>query len=366
METLHHQTTNGNIRTFLKSGLFLVLMLLCSFPALADKLESIKKKEISKSFNTGSSDVLEVDNRFGNITVTHWNKNEVSIQVLIEVKARNEERAQANLDRIQINMEKSGRTISAITTLRNQNGNGGNNESFSINYYIKMPANLTADLTQKYGNINMPENNKGKCDLHVKYGNINAGSFTESLNIDAQYGNVDLGTVKTANLDVAYCGNVTLSNANTLNIDSKYSNLNLQDVDKINMEIKYGNFGIENLANGSIEIKYSQGSIQTLKKELYIDALSYSTLNIREVNSDFSSIYAEAHYGNLNINIPSRASFKVKADNMKYGNYSIKGFNVTNSSVEDKVNFRSEINGGKKGRIEFEGNNYSNLKVRTK
>ena len=57
-----------------------------------NKLINIKKKEINKSFNVGKNDILQVDNRYGNITVTHWSKSEVSIRVVIEAKAATRKR----------------------------------------------------------------------------------------------------------------------------------------------------------------------------------------------------------------------------------------------------------------------------------
>ena len=162
----------------------------CSVSGWAAKQESIKKKEINKSFNVGKTTSCKWTTVTETITVTHWSKSEVSIRVVIEAKARNDEKAQAIIDRVNIRMEKMGNTVSAVTSLRSQNGNGGSNESFTINYYVNMPSELTCDLTQKYGNIIMPENNKGKCDLHVKYGNLNGGNFTGPLSIDVQYGNM--------------------------------------------------------------------------------------------------------------------------------------------------------------------------------
>ena len=125
-----------------------------------------------------------MDNRYETLRLRIGARAEVSIRVVIEAKARNDEKAQAIIDRVNIRMEKMGNTVSAVTSLRSQNGNGGSNESFTINYYVNMPSELTCDLTQKYGNIIMPENNKGKCDLHVKYGNLNGGNFTGPLSID--------------------------------------------------------------------------------------------------------------------------------------------------------------------------------------
>ena len=288
----------------------MLLVLFCSVPGWGSKQESIKKKEINKSFNVGKNDILQVDNRYGNITVTHWSKSEVSI-------------------RVDIRMEKMGNTVSAVTSLRSQNGNGGSNESFTINYYVNMPSELTCDLTQKYGNIIMPENNKGKCDLHVKYGNLNGGNFTGPLSIDVQYGNMDISDVDNATLDLAYCG---------------------------------------------------KSSIRELKQGITVDELSYSTLTIKDLASNFDKVNVDARYGNLNIYIDVNASFRVVANNMKYGNckvqggFSIQRRNQDENSVgfdsrddqRNKNNYTLDVNNGKNGRINFEGNSYSNIKVMAK
>ena len=85
MKTAYQHTKKGQ-SCFLRAGLLMLLVLFCSVSGWAAKQESIKKKEINKSFNVGKNDILQVDNRYGNITVTHWSKSEVSIRVVIERK----------------------------------------------------------------------------------------------------------------------------------------------------------------------------------------------------------------------------------------------------------------------------------------
>ena len=116
MKTAYQHTGKGQ-SCFLRAGLLMLLVVFCSVSGWAAKQESIKKKEINKSFNVGKSDILQVDNRYGNITVTHWSKSEVSIRVVIEAKARNEERAQNIIDRISIRMEKTGNSPSTTMSI---------------------------------------------------------------------------------------------------------------------------------------------------------------------------------------------------------------------------------------------------------
>jgi hypothetical protein len=337
------------------------LMLLISSGGQAENADSSKKKEINQSFSVGLSEQLNVDNQYGSITLTHWNQNEVAIRVVVESKANNDNRAQEGLDRVQIELKKSGNTVYALTSFKNSLG--WNNNRITIDYYISMPPRLAAKLSQRYGNINLPETNEGKCELEVKYGNIKAGSFSEPLSIDAGYSNINIEDVSDLKMDLAYCGNVTLRDARTLSIDSKYSHLNIRNAGKVDIDNQYGNIKIQQANSISIESKYGNANVDYIKEELNIGTLDYSTFTLKELNAGFKHVDAEARYGTLKLSISPQASFHVIAEDMKYGNVNINGLKITHSSVENKVDHHYRINGGGDQVIRFEGNNYSNLKI---
>lgn len=350
-----------------RSMLLLAMLLIVSIiSGWAAKPESVKKKEISKSFDLNKGDMLMTDNRYGNTTITHWNKNEASIRVEIEVKTRSDEAAQKVLDRIQVELKKTGDTVSAVTSLKQQNwsGNGNQNERFTINYFISIPSKLDINLSQKYGNINLPDKNEGRSTIQVKYGNLNAGSFTQLLTLQLKYGNMEINDVAKANLDLGYCGNAVIRNAEQLYADNKYSNMEIKNCKQIDLENKYGNVKMGSVGKANMEIKYSEISIGSVSEGLEVGELAYSTLSIKDLSPNFKYINVDARYGNLNIYIPSNASFKVAAENLKYGNHSIGGFNDIEKRTEDKVNHYYEVNGGKNGKIHFDANNYSNIKVK--
>lgn len=341
------------------------VLLLCNLVVLAKPLEKVKKKEINQTFSVSGNDQLKVENKFGNITITHWNKKEVTIRIEIESRADSEEKAQRVLDRIQISIAKNGNQLSAVTTLKEDRGNSGN-QSMTINYYIQMPAKLYADLSQKYGNINLPDKGNYDMAINVKYGNLKAGDFDGDLNMEAKYGNIEVGNLQNAQLDLGYVGNTKIGNAKKLTIDSKYSNLDMQDIQSLHMEIKYGNFSIESANRLDMGLKYSDAKIGTLREVLNLSDLSYSNLKVRALSASFSKVNVESHYGNLEIALPAKASFRVVAENMKYSNCNINGFNITHKQTggdKDK-DCTYEINGGKQPTIYYDGGSYGNLKVK--
>jgi hypothetical protein len=348
---------------YLAKHLWLAGLLLAgtNLAGLAEEADFSKKKELNQSFSVSPNDQLNVDNRYGSITVAHWDKNEVNIRVVIESKARNERRVQEELDKVQVELKKTANTVYAVTSIKNTAG-WNNNSRITIDCYITMPSGLTATLAQKYGNINLPEKNEGKCNIELKYGNLKAGSFTESAVIDAGYGNITLENVKNLRMEVKYCGNVSLGNGDDIYIDSKYSRLKLHDVENLDIDNSYGNITAGNVSSFSIKTRYGNVNIDNVKEILEVNTLDYANLTVDKVDAGFKSIKATARYGTLQLSIPPQAAFQVSAQAMKYGNVRIKGLKMT-SNTEDKEEHYYRINEGGNAWIRFNGNNYSNLRI---
>ena len=85
-----------------------------------------KQKTFERTFEVSANDQLLVNNRYGNVTVAHWNEPKVEIKVVVESRARKESDAQELLDRVQVKLEKAGNQVSGVTDLLPQKGNGRN------------------------------------------------------------------------------------------------------------------------------------------------------------------------------------------------------------------------------------------------
>ena len=91
------------------------MCLLFCLAAQAAEPDELSKKEYEKSFPANKRDELFISNKYGGITITHWDKAEVAFRVVVEVKSRNEQDNKRNLDRIKIKFDKQGNIISGIT-----------------------------------------------------------------------------------------------------------------------------------------------------------------------------------------------------------------------------------------------------------
>lgn len=354
------------IKQFSKALWTVALLWLCGTIAFANPngkpLEAVKTKTVNQTFKVNNGDELAIENRYGEITVTHWNRNEVAIKVEIESRAANDQTAQANLDRISIEMQHIDNKISAETRFANSQQQNHQNVSYQIRYFVQMPAQLKAELSQKYGNINLPAKDNHEMEIEVKYGNLKGGDFVGKLALDARYSNVTLGNLKNGDMYLSYAGDVKIGDAARLQIEVKYSQVEMRKVKALQMESKYSNFKIEEVDDAEIEAKYGDGSINRLKNSLKMEKFDYSDLKVKQVDKQFKEVRLNARYSNVKLDIPASASFKVDADGLKYGSCKLSGFNLSENEISNSTH-RCTVNGGKQGLIRFNGNGYSNLKI---
>src|SRR5471030_776866 len=89
----------------------LSLALLAATAVMAQDAGKEKSKSYSKSYAVSSGDKIKLNNSFGEMKITTWDRNEIKVDVSISAKAMTEQRAQVILDSIRIEDGKSGSDI---------------------------------------------------------------------------------------------------------------------------------------------------------------------------------------------------------------------------------------------------------------
>jgi hypothetical protein len=214
------------------------------------KYEFVKNKTVNKSYNVSSSDKLKIENSFGNVEVHTWNKNEIKVDVTIEVSANNEAHAQKIIDGISVADAKSGGDISFKTSFKDVNNSKGEKSSMKVNYDISMPASNPLRISNEFGATILPDF-KGEVELSSKFGSLTAGTLIKVKAINVEFGKAKIASINDGPVSIKYSsaelgqlsGNIKLnlefSKATKINIDNNlasldakvaYSTLNLRPV----------------------------------------------------------------------------------------------------------------------------------------
>jgi len=210
------------------------------------KYEFVKNKSFSKSYDLGN-DKVNIQNSFGKVEVKTWSKNEVKVDVAIEVSSNVEATAQKIIDGINIT---SGNSSSEVWFKTDNKGNNskGDKTTMNIDYVVYMPASNPLKLSNEFGPTIIPDF-KGEVDLSSKFGSLKAGTLSNIKNVNVEFGKGNFESVGSGNISVKYSkaefsrltGNVKLNfefcgssrvnfdnSATSVDIKASYSTINVK------------------------------------------------------------------------------------------------------------------------------------------
>lgn len=309
-----------------------------SIPQQADDADR-QIKTYSKSYAVDASTRLDINNRYGKVTVNTWSKNEFKVDVQIQVTADRTEDTRKFIDKISIDDRRQGQTVSFKTNIDQENqpdlfGRKTSSRKIEINYVVYMPAQNALDITNKYGNIELPDLD-GKLVINCAYGNLQAKSLTNPDNqIKVSYGDARIGSLRARDLDISY------------------GSLVLGSVDKLNADVKYSSAKIGRITtSGVISIKYGSGlqisNLDENMKNLLVNS-KYSNVKLGLSDNEDADFDVTVHYGSFN-----------------YGNHSVNL--LPKQTVEDKGfnptrNFKGRVGKGDLTRMININSSYSSVK----
>ncbi len=304
-----------------KPGLLLIIALLSA--PLSLKATEVSK-EFHKEYTTTPNTRLDINNKYGDIVVQSWDKDQVVIDVKVTVEYPNQEKAQKLLSYIDVSFDESGNLISAKTVIDDKfsfTGWGGNSKNFSIDYNIKMPAGTALSLTNKYGNTDIDQLN-GLVNLDIKYGNLTAGKLTRGnikpLNsLILSYGKATIDEAGWLDMTLRYVGGIGIEKSQALLLDSKYSKLSLGETSSLVGESKYDNIRIDKINNLVLDNGYSDVKIGELTKKLTYNG-SYGSFEIEDIPAGFDELNTDTRFMGIKLGIAESASYRLDAK-LSYG-----------------------------------------------
>jgi hypothetical protein len=324
-----------------KSGMLLsITLFLISITLSAQEVT----KEFHKEYTAGANTTLDISNRYGDVVIQSWDKDQVVIDVKVTVELPNKERAEKLLNYIDIQFSEGDNLISAKTVIDEKfNFSGwGDSRRFSIDYTVKMPVETALTLANKYGNSDLDDLH-GLVNLDIKYGNITAAKLTRGnvkpLNrLNLAYGKGTIDEAGWLDLTVRYVGKFELTKSQAILLDSKYSKLSLGETSSVVGESKYDNIRIENINNLVLENGYTETNIGVLTKKLSYNG-SYGSFSVDRIPAGFESIDVETRYMGVKLGIDESANYKLDAK-VSYGGlkYNENNFKNQRRIIENNSN----------------------------
>ena len=292
-------------------GMYWMLFLLSTIQVFAyhpDKEQIEKKKNINLSYTISPSDKISLNNQFGDIKVSFWDKKEVRVEVIIVANASSEGRAADFINTVDVTGKKEeGQVIIKTIIDRNEsnysNNNKGEKNSLKVDYQVYMPKSNALQLKNSFGNVYLP-------------------TFTMPLTINQSYGKLMAEDMLNTQSDVtlAFCKNSYIKSMAGGKLKASYSSIKMEKADDFDFNNSFGEIDIKEVGKIDAKISYSSGTIGLVKESSNLKLDFSGDFRVGTLGRNVKELDINANYSPVNIALDDNVTydFDIKAH---YGDF---------------------------------------------
>lgn len=322
-----------------------ILLLICII-SINQLVEAQNKysKTIEKTLAMPANSEFQIENKYGNIEITGWDKSNIEIIANIQVFDKKDDQALDLLNRIQSEIKMIGDVIAVNSEIVDKNPSAMSSffnrinpivldkSNVQINYTIHLPKNVKTDLNNRFGDV-MVNNYFGYFTANVEHGNIIINNDIDEAKIEIKYGNLKVKSVAKANFEIKN-GDIDLKFSKNLIINSSGSTIQINQVSQLNLTSNRDKIIIKNTENFSGDIKFTSIIIENLNQQINA-TLKVTNLTISKILNSNAIVALNQESSDITIGI-SGLNFDFKA-NLQEGALRIpKTFRNIDNKVIDK------------------------------
>ncbi|MBO0935201.1 DUF4097 family beta strand repeat protein [Fibrella sp. HMF5335] len=268
-------------------------------------------RTIVKSYTVTAKDALSVDNHFGDVTVTLWERNEMRVEVAVTSSSDKPERARKVLDAVTIDEQRKDDTFSFKTIIADGFDGGwkkGDRQNYlRVDYRISMPKANRLAIKNSFGNTTIP-NFWAPLSLSSKFGNVYGADFNNpNTRIQAEFGNVSIRDIQNGTLTMSF-GDIDINSGNVLSIVQDYGKLKIGETNQVDARMSYADASIGLIRQSAkLRLNYARrfllGQVGASANKIDVEA-NYSTVampvqNESNGNFDITVTHGGFSYPNL-------------------------------------------------------------------
>lgn len=295
--------------TLCRKILWLVLF---SFLSQGVEAQERVSKKISKKYAMSNWGELQLNNKYGDINLFGWDKDEVTIDITITVRHKKNEGAKELLKRIQPVFKEGDDFVSASYQILEKNSSffsklfeeanpfDMNRSNIQIDYEVYMPEKADLNIINMFGDVIL-DNWKGNLKATIEHGDLFINQDLNRGNITMKYGRLRAKNIDNASVNLKN-GVLDMSNSKNLRITSSGSDISLKDIKSLEAYSNKDGITVERV--GSIYGKFKFTSIELTKLEKNVDInLRVADFRVFEITNANVDIVIAQESSEISLNI---------------------------------------------------------------
>lgn len=273
--------------------------------------ETVSKK-IEKTYRMTGAGELNLENKYGNINLYGWDKDEISVVISIMVNHRKKETANELLLRINPIIRESSDFVSIGYEIAEKSSSFFGNlfekanpfdydrSNLQIDYTIYMPSKAELKVTNTFGDV-IIEDWIGELKAYVEHGDLWINENLNRVDIEIKYGklrakSINYGTISLKN------GALDMENAKSIKVTSSGSDVQIEKVTSLEFYSNKDEVTIDEVGTLYGTLKFSTIELNRLIKDVDL-TLKIADLRISKILDPKAEIAIEQESSEISLNI---------------------------------------------------------------
>lgn len=287
---------------------------------------------IEKTYDISPTDIVEVRNKYGKVSVKTWEKDYLAVKITILARGSSAKKAEEKLDEVAIRERSVGMKVQFETRIDNtQLLPISGASSIKVSYEIQLPASNPIEIENKFGDVEL-DTREGNVDVVLSYGDFYADQLLGAgNNLHLQFGKTDIRYLRGGDIDFSF-GNFHLDEAEFIYLKSNASQIEINKVQSLELYANLGEIRVDEAGEITGNYTSSKFTLGKLNQSLEMEVKYAPKFEVREVSAEVEKIDLEGNFSSFHIYLNPDANVELDAT-MENGEVMISDPNLEVDSV---------------------------------
>lgn len=302
----------------MRCKIIIILVLAIFTSQRADCQSFSEKKTFQNTFRVSRESSLELDNKYGTVHISTWDRDSVSLRAEVDASASGLDRLHKLFQGVDINISGAGSVVRAYPEFTQsvnmlfESFKGMTNKfipyesKLQINWFVNVPVWLDIKVTNRYGDLWM-EDCQGRLSISISNGSLRAGNISNGDNMELVFCDATINSITKGDVNASF-SEIKIDNSGSLTIEGVSSKFSIEKADELITESRRDKFyiGSVNVLRGnSYFTDFDIGKVET---EINLE-VKYGSLETDQISKNVELVSINSGYTDINIEFEEGASY---------------------------------------------------------
>lgn len=313
-------------KKIIQTGGQLILIGSLLLSSILVKAQFSEKREFVRRFKIQPETRIDITNKYGKIELNTWKKDSVVINFKMEINEKKPIKLEKTLENLDFDISNSQHYLIVKTTVDKNRSQIESeflkfketilqtNGSIRIDLEVWLPADHELRLENKFGDIIMGDY-QGETQISLSNGKLKCGDLPAKSSINLSFADATINNLPNSRIISNY-SDIQLRNSGTLRLETKSSTIEILNSTDLSIDSRRDKYRIRIADKIDAYGNFSHFTVSDLKDKANF-RMSYGSLEMEKIQTDFSSIYIDSRSADLNLYFNPEAKFNFQITESK-------------------------------------------------